>query len=317
MLNKKGLSPFLAFILVVVISISTVAIILRVWNPYFEKSKDFATFTQAESTMSSLNSLIKQVAYEGEGSSRKLTFDSSEGEYRISSSENKITYELQSKYKLFPTAMCKKEGDLEINTGADIKAYEADVTGDGQPELVIENSRILFAVNKTGNQTNPAGWDSSYLIKKLWIKDENINIIPSSSSIFLQGLQETKSGTGYTQLLDHGDCLSKARIKFHLETSKGTIEIIYTLRAKADFIEVNTTFPTGEQTSTIYNPIESSSDFQTYENTTVDSGSLKLIPTYCRNITISSPVNDFQSYCPDQLLYYQHIFLYRVVNYHN
>ncbi|MCD6477798.1 MAG: DUF2341 domain-containing protein, partial [Candidatus Aenigmarchaeota archaeon] len=68
-----------------------------------------------------------------------------------------------------------------------------------------------------------------------------------------------------------------------------------------DFIEVNTTFPTGEQTSTIYNPIESSSDFQTYENTTVDSGSLKLKIKWwnssfqkCQDITISSPVNDYQ-----------------------
>jgi len=297
MLDKKGINVFLAFVLVVTISIAGVVVVMRVWQPYFERSRDFATLTEARSVMNNINSLIKQVAYEGEGSSRKITFDSSGGEYRFYSSDDKIIYELESKYQLFPPGMCKREGDLEINTGADVRAYEADVTGDGQPELVIENSRILFAVNKTGNQTNPAGWDSSYLIKKLWIKDENKNITPSSSSLYIQGSEETKSGTGYVQLLDSGDCLSEGRIKFHLETSKGTIEIIYTLKAKADFIELNTTFPTGEQTSTIYNPIESSSDFQTYENTTVDSGSLKLyydgVNYNSSGYTFSNPTSSF------------------------
>ncbi len=295
---KKGLSPFISLILVVMISIAGIVLVLRIGRPLLEKTEDFSMFSEAKDMMNQINSAIKEVSYEGNGSSRKLGAKISGGEYRVSSSENSIIYELESKYELFPSGMWKKDGDLVIYTGADVKAYEADVIGDGQTELVLENSRILFAINKTANETSPESLNTKYLIKKLWVKDSDTNITPTDSSIQILNISGSSSGTGYTELLDTGSHLNRGRIKLSLTTDAENYQIIYTLTPKSDFVKVSVGV-SGESTSLVQNPTEEY--YETYMNTTIKSGSLKLEEGWwnysfekCRDITVSSATDDYQ-----------------------
>ena len=253
---KKGLSPFISLILVVMISIAGMVLVLRIGRPLLEKMEDFSRFSEAKDVMNQINSAIKEVSYEGNGSSRKLGAKISGGEYRVSSSEDSIIYELESKYELFPPGMWKRDGDLVISTGGDVKAYEADVTGDGQTELVLENSRILFAINKTANETSPESLNTKYLIKKLWVKDSDTNITPTDSSIQILNTSNSSFGTGYTELLDTGSHLNKGRIKLSLTTSSGVnYYLVYSLTAKSDFVKASVGV-SGESTSLVQNPIE-------------------------------------------------------------
>ncbi|MCK4634950.1 MAG: hypothetical protein KAT37_03690 [Candidatus Aenigmarchaeota archaeon] len=112
MFGKRGVSPFIAFVLVVSISVATTVLIIRAWDTSLDKTKNYAKINEAKGVMNSINSAIKEVAAEGEGSSRKLSFSTSGGEYRVSSSEDSITFVMDSREELFSQGMSTREGDL-------------------------------------------------------------------------------------------------------------------------------------------------------------------------------------------------------------
>ena len=110
----KGIGPFIAFILVVAISVAGVVLVLRIGKPLIEKTEDFSKFSEAKNLMNQINSAVKEVSYEGNGSARKMSFVSSGGEYRVSSATDTIVYTLESEYELFSPGMETTEGDLTI-----------------------------------------------------------------------------------------------------------------------------------------------------------------------------------------------------------
>lgn len=273
---RKGISPMMSLILIVAVSMASIALVLRVGSPLLEKTEEFSSFSEAKNSMHRINSAVKEVSYEGNGSSRKIGITVGKGEYKVSSADNSVIYEMESEHELFSKGMWKREGDIVISTGADVRAYEADVTGDGKKELVLENSRVLFAVNKTGNITSPESLDTGKLIKKLWIKDSGFNVTPNGSQVSILDMENSSSGTGYTELLDSGSHLGMGRIKVSLTLDSGfNYSITYVLSAKSDFVKADISL--NEQAySVIYNPIDSESDFETLVNATVEDGNLVL-----------------------------------------
>ena len=73
----KGIGPFIAFVLVVAISVAGIVLVMRMGTPLLEKTEDFSKYSEAKNIMNQINSAIKEVSYEGEGSSRRLNILSS------------------------------------------------------------------------------------------------------------------------------------------------------------------------------------------------------------------------------------------------
>jgi hypothetical protein len=124
---------------------------MRAWNPTYEKTRDYATVEEAKGFMISLNSAIKQVTAKGEGSSRKLSFSVSDGEYRVSASDDSVIYTLEPEGELFSPGMSKKEGDLYIEAYQDynvkikLNYTSMDIITDnrwasGSHNLVVKNN---------------------------------------------------------------------------------------------------------------------------------------------------------------------------------
>jgi|GEM_PF-1799203 len=113
MFGLKGINPFLAFILVSAISIAATVLILRYWDTSSEKIENYAKINEAKGVLNSINSAIKEVVFEGEGSSRKLSFSTRGGEYRVSSSEDSVTFVMNSNEELLSPSNFM-EGDLHI-----------------------------------------------------------------------------------------------------------------------------------------------------------------------------------------------------------
>ncbi|UCG95411.1 MAG: hypothetical protein JSV92_05255 [archaeon] len=114
MSGRKGISPFIAFVLVVTISVAATILVMRAWSGSLEKTQDYSIINEARGVMNSINSAVKNVVAEGEGSSRRLSFSISGGHYRVSSSQDSITFSLDSRKELFSPGMSKREGDLYL-----------------------------------------------------------------------------------------------------------------------------------------------------------------------------------------------------------
>lgn len=236
---EKGVSPLISAMLVVAISIAGVIAVLRVGEPGISKGEESFIFSEAKSVMTALDSAIKQVAYGGQGTAKKVNIKVSGGKYYVDSDTDQIRFEMETDSELIPPGVYKKEGPLIISTGADVKAYEKDVTGDGNEDLVLENNRVLFSVENYGNSSNYVSINSSDLINKLWIKDADVNITPTDSSIIIDSISNSSRGTGYNEIVNSGENLHDGQIKVYLESdAQINYEIWYTLLAKSDFVQV-------------------------------------------------------------------------------
>ncbi len=235
--GQKGISTLVSFVMVAVISIIAVSVVLSIGLPAIDRAKDAALISEAKNIMQTIDSTARQVLFEGSGAQRVFSISSTGGDYFAEKDTDRILFKLNSISNVIDPGTRKMEGNLLISAGTDVKASEYDANSDGTSELVLENSRILFAVKKLGNSLSYAAVNNSQLVKLIQLKENSMNITPSDSSTILDNNLLSLSGTGYTQLMQTGDLLREASIKVYIQSNSGAnYEIWYTLRSNADFV---------------------------------------------------------------------------------
>lgn len=233
----KALSILISFVLVTAIIIVAISVVLSIGLPAIDRAKEAALISEAKNIMQSIDSAARQVLFEGNGAQRVFSISSTGGDYFSEKSTDRILFKLNSISGVIDPGTYKKEGNLIISAGTDVKASEYDANSDGTNELVLENSRILFAVKKIGNSSNYAVMNNSQLVKLIQLKENSLNITPSDSSTIIDNSLLSVNGTGYTQLMQTGDLLREASIKAYIQSDSGAnYEIWYTLRSNADFV---------------------------------------------------------------------------------
>lgn len=234
---KKAVSAIISFVLIVAISIVAISTVLLIGTPAIDKAKDAALISEAKNIMQAIDSAARQVLLEGAGAQRVFSITSTGGDYFAEKDTDTIKFRLDSVSGVIDPGTYKKEGNLIVSAGTDVKASEYDADSDGTSELVLENSRILFAVKKIGSPSSYAAVNNSQLVKLIRLKENNMNITPIDSGTVVDNDLSSRNGTGYTQLAQSGDLLREASVKAYIESNAGVnYEIWYTLRSNADFV---------------------------------------------------------------------------------
>ncbi|MCD6476918.1 MAG: hypothetical protein J7K26_01980 [Candidatus Aenigmarchaeota archaeon] len=145
----KGLEPLIGAVLVIVITISAIALIIQISKPSIDRQKEIIIFDSAKNIMKSIDNSIKDVSSEAQGSSRKIKIDIVEGVLLIK--DNKIVYNLDSPSQIIGKDIIQQENNLRI-IGLDKKIsmelyYDnIDIIGNyeiwSDSELIIRNSGI-------------------------------------------------------------------------------------------------------------------------------------------------------------------------------
>lgn len=236
-MKTKAVSVAVSYVLIAAISIVAISAVLSIGLPAIERAKDAALINEAKNIMQLIDANARQVLFEGNGAQRAFSISGTGGNYFSEKGADRIVFKLNSISNLIDPGTRRKEGNLLISAGTDVKASEYDADSDGTGELVLENERILFAARKIGNSSNYATVNNSQLVKRIMLKENSLNITPSDSSTILDNSLLSMNGTGYTQLMQTGDLLREASIKAYIESGSGAnYEIWYTLRSNADFI---------------------------------------------------------------------------------
>lgn len=113
--GMKGVSPFIASVLTILFSVMMLGIVLTVITPTFKRAQDSSVMTDAFQNLNLLNSAIKEVASEAQGSKRTVSISVSDGEYIINATTDLLifTYEPSEDMRLTGT-----KGDIEIEHGS-------------------------------------------------------------------------------------------------------------------------------------------------------------------------------------------------------
>ena len=229
---KKGISPLLSTVLIIFITITAITLVLILGLPTINKTKESIILNEALQNMRILDNAIKEVASEGVGSKKTLSFKVTDGVYSVKEETNNINFEYMVKYGTIQPGTFLKEGNIILTSGASCKAYEEN------NYLVLENKILKVILLKNGTLTNPSFINTSKIIKQIIFKENNFNITPSDSSIILDDLKSSSYGYGYSKLVKKGSYLPKAEAIVHLNTSFIVYDILYTLQSGADFLTI-------------------------------------------------------------------------------
>lgn len=126
---SKGVSPIIASVFVILITVTAISIVLSVGGPYMKSLTQSATVGEAESNMVMLDNTVRQTAAEGVGVFKKVRMTSTEGIYRVDPAAETITYNLTLESDYIPEG-----GVTHGNVNKDVN--------DGELQLSVQYTEI-------------------------------------------------------------------------------------------------------------------------------------------------------------------------------
>jgi hypothetical protein len=113
--EAKGVSPFIASVLTILFGVLMLGIVLGVVNPTFKRAQDSTVITDSFQNLNLLNSAIKEVASEAQGSKRTVSISVSGGEYSIDGTTDSILFTYDPSQNMYLTGT---KGDIKIEHGS-------------------------------------------------------------------------------------------------------------------------------------------------------------------------------------------------------
>ncbi|MGC8812234.1 MAG: hypothetical protein ACP5O8_01450 [Candidatus Aenigmatarchaeota archaeon] len=233
----KGVSPLIAYVMVILIVFSGIALVLLLGMPMMERTRESSVINEGLENLKLISEVVEEVATEGIGSLRSVSLKITDGEYKINEKTNSIEFYYSPKSYLVEPGFLKEE-NIALISGKNAVAKEYDLDNDGENEIVLENEFIRVGVLKKGSKENYEFINTSKLIKIIHFKVKDINLTPSDTSIFIDDREESSYGFGYSEGLNLGKSSAKAEALIHLNTSYANYDVLYTLYGGADFLTI-------------------------------------------------------------------------------
>jgi type II secretory pathway pseudopilin PulG len=113
--EAKGVSPFIASVLTILFGVLMLGIVLGVVNPTLKRAQDSTVITDSFQNLNLLNSAIKEVASEAQGSKRTVSISVSGGEYSIDGTTDSLLFIYDPSQNMYLTGT---KGDIKIEHGS-------------------------------------------------------------------------------------------------------------------------------------------------------------------------------------------------------
>lgn len=223
-------------ILILIVTIASTVLVLNAAGPILEEGRTGQAVNDAKQILKTVDSVINQLAFESAGAKRSINIDLKEGRFIFSGRDDRIKIRIENTGLIKPSVRVEDE-KIIFQSGSALDIYEADILNDGQTDLVLENSFVLFAIKKLGNSSEHVFINTSTLITQIRNKVQGIDIEPRSG-IFINDDEKTSYGYGYTEMsLPINQ--QTGSVVLHMNSTKGIqYDAIFTLAASADFIEL-------------------------------------------------------------------------------
>ena len=222
------MNPTVSTIIITALVIVAIGIVLNIGNPIISKSQTSAQIREAEEIMKHLDNYIKEIASEGNGSSRIFSFTASGGSFMADAREDSIQFKINGP-RTMEYLSRKKHGDLYTISGNDV---DCSTTSNS---LIMSNSRLNITFQRKGSSSNWVAINTSQNILNITQRDLGITVNFTNTSVMINGDSTTSNGTGYSEILRTGDNMPFCIAHFHINSSI-EYDIYYTLFAGADFL---------------------------------------------------------------------------------
>jgi len=110
----KGIEPLIAAILIIAISLTAIVIVLQYSTLPTNRAKELLLLQEGKKNMNLIDSSIKQVVQEGNGSTRSLTLSITDGSYLINATNDTILFSMLSTAQVIGVGVSSIENNINI-----------------------------------------------------------------------------------------------------------------------------------------------------------------------------------------------------------
>ncbi|MBR9676512.1 hypothetical protein GOV04_00030 [Candidatus Woesearchaeota archaeon] len=194
--------------------------------PLLDKMRDKSISTTTIDSVATLSEHIQEVASEGEGSRRTVSFDVKRGHLAVH--DDQVVWSLETEAKIIEPRSKIELGDLIIASNIDASATEYSNS------YIIENAYLQVNISKYGNASSQVTINTTDLVNNIYHKSVGANV--SGGFNFYLGDSQNNEGSGYTELLEEGSLLDKAVVIVHLDTPDFYYDLYLILDSSADYL---------------------------------------------------------------------------------
>ncbi len=110
----KGIDPLISTFLIIVITIAAIALVLKVGTPATGRAQEILLLEEGKNNLANIDTAVKNVLQEGQGSTRVLTLIVSGGVYSIDPASDNITFVMDSRSQIVGVGITQVENDITI-----------------------------------------------------------------------------------------------------------------------------------------------------------------------------------------------------------
>jgi hypothetical protein len=146
----KGIHPIIGAVLVIIISVSIIAIVLELGKPATQRIREILLFNEGKNNLKLIKNYVDSVIEEGEGSSRIPSLSVTDGSYVIDPNKDIVTFSMETKEQIFGVGVSKIEDGINITGSVNkitmvLNLSNVDVTeggtfGKGKHKILIKNN---------------------------------------------------------------------------------------------------------------------------------------------------------------------------------
>jgi len=231
--NRKAMNALLSTALVTMMVFVAISIVINFSNPLIAKGSSLQSIKDGENVMSYLDNYVQEVAKDGKGASRSFGFSTTAKDYTVLAGEDSIRLKYDAPFEVLEYFSRQKNGNKMTIAGSDVTCNQSG------SQLLMENTHLLVAFQKVGSSSSPATIDTANNIANITQKDLGKTFTPSNSSVILDNDPTTRTGTGYSEIMNSGKSLPMCVAHFYVNsTNVAHYDVYYILYAGADFLEV-------------------------------------------------------------------------------
>lgn len=230
-------SLIVSVVMVFLIVIIALAIVLEFGKPIIDSATSSSEVRNAETTLKFLDSYIREVTREGNGSVRVYSFVAQK-DFLVIPGENAVEFKTDVDTSLFEYHTRSQKDNTFYIAGADVNCEESDGNGDGVMDLVIENSLIKAVFNKTARASPYNSIDTTTALLQVTEKTRSTTITFENSSVQIDSNSTSAAGTGFSELMSTGKNKPFCTVHFFVNSTAVDYDLYYRLYAGADFLTV-------------------------------------------------------------------------------
>lgn len=232
--------------IVIAMVLASSIVVLNIATPVIDESRSVQSIVQAINVLTTVDATINQLLLEAPGATRSLDIFLARGTFVVEDESDEIKITTEERGFLDPGDV--ELGNIAVESGTFMKAYEGDADGDGDLDYILENSAVLFSVLKLGSASQNVTVNTSTLIPVIKNKRDNINITPTAG-VQIDDSPLTANGNGNTQLTKAGTNIEEGEIRLIMNaTNNVTYNVFFRLRPNDDYVIIdigNVTVPPG------------------------------------------------------------------------